>query len=231
MAFIVCHIIAYVQILSAGFNLWGVDPRILINMPFGRNTVLVGMFMLVQLLGLVGAILIIQKRRLGYRLSIVHHVMLAPALVITGWGLVVMMDDRINLTLLFMSKPTGADVSFFWSLGWNTVFQQVTRNVPTGSTYIGVNLCAYACATVLWVGMDQTDEAKAEREMQVRRRQTRRRPSEPLALPYYPPDHHYPPPPQRPARTAQQTLQQYLQEQRLRPPQGARQPGRAPRDW
>jgi hypothetical protein len=40
-----------------------------------------------------------------------------PALVVTGWGLVMLMDDRINLTLLFMSKPSGGDVGLYWSLG------------------------------------------------------------------------------------------------------------------
>jgi hypothetical protein len=203
MALIFCYIIAYVQIMSAGFNLWGVDPRILLTMPFGRNTMLVGMFLLTQLLGLLGAVLILQKMRLGFILSILHHVLLLPALLVTSWGLVMLMDDRINVTLLFMSGPSGSDIGFYWSLGWSSVFQQVTPNVPSGSTYIGINLFAYACATVLWLAMDETDGAKAEREMRMRRRQ--RRP--PLALP----------PPQS-----------YPQEPRMRPHQGARQQPRMP---
>jgi hypothetical protein len=204
MALIICYIIAYVQILSAGYNLWGVDPRILINMPLGRNTILVGLFMLIQLLGLVGAILIIQKRRLGFTLSLAHHILLLPALVVTGWGLVMLMDDRINLTLLFMSKPSGGDVGLYWSLGWTTVFKQVTTNVPTGSTYIGLNLFALACAAMMWTVMKQMDAAQAEHEMETRRRrrQARRRPPEPLALPYYP-----------------RQQQQYPQQQRMHPPQ------------
>ena len=203
MALIICYIIAYVQIMSAGFNLWGVDPRILLDLPFGRNTILVGFFLVSQLLGLVGAILMLQNARLGFILSIVHHVLLLPALLVTSWGLVMLMDDRINLTLLFMSGPNGSDVGFYWSLGWESVFQQVTPNVPNGSTFMGINLFAYACATALWLGMDETDAAKAEREMQMRRRQRRnRRP--PLALP--PPPQHYP------------------QQQRPRPHPGARKP-------
>ena len=205
MALIICYVIAYVQILSAGFNLWGVDPRILVTMPTGRNTMLVGLFLLAQILGLAGAILVLQKRRLGFVLSIFHHFLLLPALLVTSWGLVMLLDDRINATLLFMSKPSGADVGFYWSLGWSTVFQQVTRNVPTGSTYIGINLFAFACATVMWVGMDETDEAKAEREMQMRRRQRQAR--RPLALP----------PPQP-----------YAQQQRWQEQRGARQPPRTP---
>ena len=214
MALIICYIIAYVQILSAGFNLWGVDPRILINMPFGRNTVFIALFLLVQILGLAGAILILQNLRLGLVLSIVHHILLLPAVVITGWGLVMLMDDRINVTLLYMSKPSGSeDVSCFWSLGWGTVFQQVTHNVPAGSTYIGINLFALACAAVMWTVIRQTDAAKAEYEMAMRRRQrrARQRPPEPLALPYYP-----------------QQQQQYPQQQRMRPQQGVQQPRRAP---
>ncbi len=206
MALFFCYIIAYVQILSAGFNLWGVDPRILVNMPAGRNVVLVGLFMLVQLLGLAGAILIIQKIRFGFVLSIVHHILLLPSLVITSWGLVMLMDDRINATLLFMSKPTGSDVAFYWSLGWSSVFSQVTRNVPNGSTYVGINLFAFVCATLLWIGMDETDAAKAEREMQKRRRQRQaRRP--PLTLP---------------------APQPYPQQPRMHPQQGVRQPSRMP---
>lgn len=183
MALIFCYIIAYIQILSAGFNLWGIDPRILVNISVGRNTILVGLFLLIQLLGLAGAILMLQKVRLGFVLSIVHHLLLVPAMVITGWGLVMLMDDRINVTLLFMSEPTRSDVSFYWSLGWRSVFQQVTPNVPTGSTYIGINLFAFICATLLWVGMDQTESAIEEREMQKRRRQRQAARRDSLALP------------------------------------------------
>jgi hypothetical protein len=205
MALIVCYVIAYIQILSAGFNLWGVDPRILVNMPLGRNTALVGLFLLAQFLGLAGAVLMLQKIRLGFVLSIFHHIILMPALVVTSWGLVMLLDDRINATLLFMSKPGGSEVGFYWSLGWGTVFEQVTpRNVPRGSTYIGINLFAFACATLLWLGMDETDAAKAEREAQMRRRQRQSRRA-PLALP---------------------APQPYRQQQRMDPRQGARQPQR-----
>jgi hypothetical protein len=206
MALFICHVIAYVQILSAGFNLWGVDPRVLVDMPLGRNTVFVGLFLLAQLLGLAGAVLMLQKMRLGFVLSILHHILLLPALLVTSWGLVMLMDDRVNATLLYMSKPSGSDVGFYWSLGWGTVFKQVTPNVPIGSTYIGINLFAFICAIVLWLGMDETDAAKAEREMRMRRRQ-------------------------RPARRPQLALpppQPYPQQQRMHPQQGARQPPHIP---
>jgi hypothetical protein len=201
MPLIVCYVIAYIQILSAGFNLWGVDPRVLVNAPVGRNTIFVGLFLLVQLLGLAGAILMIHRMRLGFVLSIAHHVLLLPALVITSWGLVMLMDDRINATLIFMSKPNGSDVSFYWSLGWGTVFQQVTRNVPNGSTFIGINLFALACGVVLWTVLREMDAAEAEYEMEMRRRQRKARRT-PLALP--------------------------SPQQRMHPQQGARQPQRMP---
>jgi hypothetical protein len=213
MALIFCNAIAYIQILSAGYNLWGVDPRILVNVPFGRNTILIGFFMVVQTLGLTGAILIIQKKRLGFTLSLAHHILLLPALVVTGWGLVMLMDDRINITLLFMSKPSGGDVGLYWSLGWTTVFKQVTANVPTGSTYIGLNLFALACAATMWTVIKQMDAAEAEYELEMRRRrrQARRRPPEPLALPYYPrqqqprPQQQRPHPPQQDVRQRPRT--------------------------
>lgn len=204
MPLVICYVIAYVQILSAGFNLWGVDPRVLVSTPFGRNTIFVGLFLLVQLLGLAGAILMIQKMRLGFVLSIAHHVLLLPALVITSWGLVMLMDDRINATLIFMSKPSGSDVSFYWSLGWGTVFQQVTRNVPNGSTFIGINLFALACGGVLWTVLREMDAEQAEYEMEMRRRQRQAKRS-PLALPSPQP-----------------------QQQRTHPQQSARQPPRMP---
>jgi hypothetical protein len=125
-----------------------------------------------------------------------------------------LMDDRINLTLLFMSKPSGGDVGLYWSLGWTTVFKQVTANVPTGSTYIGLNLFALACAAMMWTVMKQMDAAEAAHEMETRRRQrqARRRPPEPLALPYYP-----------------RQQQQYPQQQRMHPPhQDVRQRPRVP---
>lgn len=206
VAIIIWHIIAYVQILSAGFNLWGVDPRILTDMPFGRNMILVGLFLLVQLLGLAGAILMLQQTRLGFVLSLVHHILLLPALVVTGWGLVMLMDDRINVTLLLMSQPNTTDMSVYWSLGWSSVFQQVTRNVPTGSTYIGINLFALACATVLWREVREIDALAAEYEMEMRRRKRQARRA-PLALP---------------------APQPYPQQQRMPPQQGARQQPRMP---
>ncbi|NJM36086.1 MAG: hypothetical protein HC850_16940, partial [Rhodomicrobium sp.] len=186
MALNICYIIAYLQIMSAGFNLWGFDPLILFNMPAGRNTILVGLFQLTYLLGLVGGILMLQKVRLGFTLSILHQLLLMPALVVTGWGLVMLMDDRINVTLLFMSRPEGGDVGFFASLGWNTVFHQVTRNVPAGSTYFGINLFAFACAAILWAGMDETDEEEDEYEYEDDFEMTpsgRQQRSAPLALP------------------------------------------------
>jgi hypothetical protein len=207
MALIICYIIAYIQILSAGFNLWGVDPRILLTMPVGRNMIFVVLFMLVQLLGLAGAILVLQKARLGFVLSLAHHILLLPALVITGWGLVMLMDDRINVTLLFMSQPNSTDISLFWSLGWVTVFKQVTQSVPNGSTYIGVNLFALACALMMWKVIQEADAAAAEHEMEIRRRQ-RQAKRAPLALP--PPKQY-----QQPQRTYQQ--------------QGAPRPRRIPR--
>ena len=213
---VVCYIIAYIQIMSAGFNLWGVNPLILLDMPLGRNSILVGLFLLAQLLGLAGAALILRKMRLGFILSIAHHVLLLPAMLVTSWGLVMFMDDRINLTLLFMSRPDGSDISLFWSLGWTSVFQQVTPNVPNGSTYIGINLFAYACATMLWLGMDETEEAIAEREMRMRRRQ-RQAKRTPLALPspqQYPPKQRSQPRPQpqrpaRPQRMSQRAEREY----------------------
>jgi hypothetical protein len=206
VALIFCYIIAYIQILSAGFNLWGVDPRILVNVPLGRNTIFLVLFLVAHILGLAGAVLMLQKMRLGFVLSIVHHILLVPALVVTSWGLVMLLDDRINVTLLFMSDPSGSGVGFYWSLGWGTVFSQVTRNVPVGSTYIGINLFAFACATVLWIGMDETDEAMDEPDVPIRPRQRQDRRA-PLALP---------------------APQPYRQEQRAHPQQGARQPPRMP---
>ncbi len=208
MALIFCYIIAYIQILSAGFNLWGVDPRILLTMPVGRNMVFVVLFMLVQLLGLAGAILVLQKMRLGFVLSLAHHILLLPALVITGWGLVMLMDDRINVTLLFMSQPNSTDISLYWSLGWGTVFKQVTQNVPNGSTYVGINLCALGCAFMMWKVIQEADAAAAEHEMELRRRQRQARRPQQLALP--------PPQPQK-------------QPQRMYQHQGAPKPRRMPR--
>jgi hypothetical protein len=206
--------------MSAGFNIWGVDPRILVNLPFGRNMLFVGLFLMAQILGLAGAILMLQKARLGFVLSIAHHLLHLPALVITSVGLVMLMDDRINVTLLFMSKPAGSDVGFYWSLGWSSVFSQVTRNVPTGSTFLGMNLFAFACATCLWIGMDELDAEQAEEDeddMDMRRPRQATRAQlalpPPLAQPY----------PQRPL-----PQQGGRQPPRVPPPQGPRQPPRAP---
>ncbi|MBX2804785.1 MAG: hypothetical protein KTR19_02340 [Hyphomicrobiales bacterium] len=229
MALVVCHAIAYIQILSAGYNLWGVNPLIIFDIPFGRNTIMIGLFMIIQILGFVGAIMILQQgRRLGFILSILHHVLLLPALVITGTGLVVLMDDRLNLTLLFMNTPNGGDVGLYWSLGWNTVFKQVTANVVTGSTYIGVNLFAMACIFQLWVGMDELEAAAMRQQKEMRRRERQATRKKPLALPA---PQRRDEPPERLARPQQAFPQERMRpprDARMRPPQAERQSRRPP---
>lgn len=230
MALVICQVIAYIQIMSAGFNLWGVDPRILFSTPFGRNTAFVGLFILVQILGLAGAVLMLQKTRIGFLLSMVHHALLLPALVVTSAGLVMMMDDRVNVTLLFMSKPTGADIGVFWSLGWTSVFDQVARNnVPVGATYYGMNLFAFACAFTMWAGMDEMFPARSARAMQVRKRPKPAQGKRMLALP--PPTPSAPKPPGgKPAGPrpqgrgpSQQSPRPANQPRRIGPQEGTRQ--------
>jgi hypothetical protein len=232
MALFICYAIAYVQILSAGFHLWGVNPQVLLNTPLGRNAIFIGLFLLVQLLGLAGAVMMLHRIRLGFVLSIFHHLLLLPALVITSWGLVMLMDDRINATVIFMSKPTGMDFAFHWSFGWGTVFDQVARNVPRGSSYVGINLFAFFCACAVWVGMGQTDAAKAEREVQMRRRQRQAR--RPLALPA-PQSYPQRADMQNGARQSQrmhpQQQRMHPEQQRMHPPQRVRQPPRMPPRW
>jgi type II secretory pathway pseudopilin PulG len=198
MALIICYLIACVQIIGVAFNLWGFDPRLLANLSLNSSSFFIALFVLIQVFGLIGALLIFARLRAGFVLSILHHALLMPAVLIASSRFVLLADDLLNASLFYLSKPTGSGWAFYWSLGWETVFKQVTRGVPRGSVFVGVNLFALACVLVLWAVMRQMAAAKAreaeEAEMTRRREQrARRRSPEPRAPRPYPQD-EYPQP-------------------------------------
>jgi hypothetical protein len=252
MALIICYVIACVQILGAAYNLWGFDPRILLNFSIDRNSLFIAMFLVMQILGIVGGLLMFTMARLGLLFSIFHHLLLMPMLLFTSSRFVLLTDDLINASLFYVSKPTGSSVAFYWSLGWNSVFEQVTKGVPRGSFFIGINLFALVCALLLWgivrqmgPSHDEDEEEEYEdeeelraREMEMLRRQqqARRRPPEPAPErrppPEYP-DYDYPQYPQQqrmpPQQRPQQPPQQHSRpQQRLHPQPGVRMPPRVP---
>jgi hypothetical protein len=221
MALIICYIIAGIQLLGVGFNLWIFDPRLLLNISLDRNAFFVLLFLAIQLFGLLGALLIFARMRLGLALSMLHHLLLVPATLVSTSGarFVLLTDDLINASVFYMSKPTGTSVAFYWSLGWGTVFEQVTKGVPRGSVFIGANLFALFCALVLWVVLRQMNAAKAQeaREAQMRRRQqARRRQREQAPQPqsYPQPDYAEPDYAQAPYAQAPYAQDDYAQEDR-----------------
>lgn len=217
MALVICYIIACVQILGVGFNLWAFDPRILANLSIDRNTVFILLFLTIQAFGLLGAALIFARMRLGFVLSILHHLLLVPAVLISSSRFVLLTDDLVNASLFYLSKPSGSSVAFYWSLGWGPVYEQVTKGVPRGSVFIGVNLFALACVIVLWVVLRHINAVREEeaREMEMRRRQQarRRRQEQQRAPQPYPQDDH----PQEPYPQPQEPYPQYEDRQNAYP--------------
>jgi hypothetical protein len=236
MALIICYLIACVQIVGVAFNLWGFDPRVLANLSINSSSFFVGLFVLIQVFGLVGALLIFARLRAGFALSILHHALLMPAVLIASSRFVLLADDLLNASVFYASKPTGSGFAFYWSLGWETVFQQVTRGVPRGSVFVGINLFALACVLVLWVIMRQMAAAKAReaeememmrrREQRARRRQSEQRAPQPYLEDDYPqrapqpyPEDDYPQRAHRQHDHPTHEYPQHPQQQRMHPQQ------------
>ena len=164
------YAIILVQFLGGLIAFYRVDPKILLSALSLQSGFFLGLFLLIHVLGLVGALLVVFRLRWGFLLSIAHQLLMVLGLKI-GTSFTFLTHDVISFFVFFLSRFDEYSVTFRWSWGLGTIFAQLARD-PRG-IYIGINLFALACAAYLWWAMK---EAEAERAEVERARRPQRRP-------------------------------------------------------
>ena len=154
----VLYAVILVQFLGGLIAFYRVDPKVLFSSLSLQNGFFLGLFILIHVLGLLGAVLVVLRRRLGFFLSIAHHLLMALGLKI-GTTFVFLTHDVLSLFVFLLSRFDEYSLTLRWSWGLGTIFAQLARD-PRG-TYIGINLFALACAGFLWWALK---EAETERE-------------------------------------------------------------------
>ena len=174
--FYVLYVVILVQFLGGALAFYRVDPRVLVSSLSLQNGVFLGLFLLIHLLGLVGAVLAAFRLRWGFILSIAHQLLMMVGLKIAS-TFTFLTHDVVSLFVFYLSRFGESSLAVRWSLGMDTIFGQLARD-PRG-TYIGINLFALACAGYLWWAMKSAQaEAAAAAEAARARRPQRRRPAQ-----------------------------------------------------
>jgi hypothetical protein len=166
MARIVLYLIILVQFLGGLVAFYRVDPKILFGSISLENGLFLGLFLLIHLLGLAGAVLIVLGRRFGLTLSLAHQLLMVVGLKI-GTSFMFLTHDVVSFFVSFVSSFGEYSWTYHWSIGTDTIFAQIAAN--TRVTYIGVNDFALLCAGYLWwamretaAGADEADEVEDE---------------------------------------------------------------------
>ena len=168
--FYVLYVVILVQFLGGLIAFYRVDPKVLFSSLSLQNGFFLGLFLLIHVLGLVGALLAAFRLRWGFFLSIAHQLLMVVGLKI-GTSFAFLTHDVLSFFVFFLSRFDEYSLTFRWSWGLGTVFAQLARD-PRG-TYIGLNLFALACAAYLWWVMNAAERERAEQAALARRRQRR----------------------------------------------------------
>ena len=155
----VLYAVILTQVLGGLIAFYRVDPRVLFSELSLQNGFFLGLFILIHLLGIVGAVLVVFRRRLGFLLSIAHQLLMVLGLKI-GTAFVFLTHDVLSLFVFLLSRFDEYSVTWRWSWGLGTIFAQLARD-PRG-TYIGINLFALACAGYLWWAMKEVNAGRDE---------------------------------------------------------------------
>jgi hypothetical protein len=157
----VLYAVILVQFLGGLIAFYRVDPKVLFSSLSLQNGFFLGLFILIHLLGIAGAVLVVVRRRLGFLLSIAHQLLMVLGLKI-GTTFVFLTHDAVSIYVFLLSRFDEYFVTWRWSWGISTIFAQLARD-PRG-TYIGINLFALACAGYLWWAMKEADAEVEEPE-------------------------------------------------------------------
>ena len=173
------YLVLLVQFLGGAIAFYRIDPKVLLGELSLQNGFFLGLFILIHLLGLFGAILALVKRRLGLILSIAHQLLMVLGLKI-GTTFAFLTHDVLSFFVFLLSRFDEYSVTFRWSWGLGTIFAQLARD-PRG-TYIGLNLIALACAGFFWWVL-RSDAAERAELAELARRAQGRGPRPPRSAP------------------------------------------------
>jgi hypothetical protein len=173
--FYMLYVVLLVQLAGGAIAFYRIDPKILFSELSLRNGFFLGLFILIHLLGVLGAILAAFRLRWGFLLSIAHHLLMALGLKI-GTTFVFLTHDALSVFVFYLSRFGESSVAVRWSWGLGTIFAQLARD-PRG-IYIGINLVALACAGYLWWAMKAARAQAAEPEKARRPQQRAPRPAQ-----------------------------------------------------
>lgn len=172
--FYVLYVVILVQFLGGPLAFYPIYQKIDFSSLSLQNGVFLGLFLLIHLLGFVGAILAAFRLRWGFILSIAHQLLMMVGLKIAS-TFTFLTHDVVSLFVFYLNRFSESSLAVRWSIGMDTIFGQLARD-PRG-TYIGINLFALACAGYLWWAMKSAEaEAAAAAEAAKARRPQRRRP-------------------------------------------------------
>jgi hypothetical protein len=173
MGRVILYAIILVQFLGGLLAFYRVDPRVLVSAISLQNGFFLGLFLLIHLLGLVGAILVVLRLRWGLFLSIAHQVLMVLGLKV-GTTFVFLTHDVVSFFLFFVSSFGEYSWAYRWSIGMGSIFAQLAAN--TRGTYIGINVFALGCAAYLWWAMKEVEAERAELARRPQRRPEREAP-------------------------------------------------------
>jgi hypothetical protein len=162
MGRVILYLIMLVQFLGGLIAFYRVDPKILVSSISLESGLFLGLFLLIHLLGLVGAVLVLLGRRFGLTLSLAHQVLMLVGVKI-GTTFVFITHDVVSFFVFFVSSFGEVHGTYRWSVGMDTIFAQLAAN--TRGTYIGLNLLALACAGYLWWALRLTATADEEADI------------------------------------------------------------------
>ena len=168
MARIVLYLIMLVQFLGAAIAFYHLDPKVLLGSISLENGMFLGLFFLIHLLGLAGAVLVVLGRRSGLTLSLAHQLLMLVGVKI-GTTFVFITHDVVSFFVFVVRSFGEFGWTYRWSIGLDTIIAQIAAN--TRVSYIGVNVVALGCAAYLWWALKVAGEDdETETPIQVEQR-------------------------------------------------------------
>lgn len=158
----ILYLVLLVQFLGGALAFYHTDPKLLFSSLSLETGVFIGAFLLIHILGVLGAILAAFQLRWGFIMSIAHQLLMAVGVKIAT-SFVFLTHDVVSFFVFFVSRFGESSVTYRWAVGTGSIFAQLAAN--TRGTYIGLNLVALGCAGYLWWAMRQAAAEANEAEV------------------------------------------------------------------
>lgn len=153
------YLIMLVQFLGGLIAFYRLDPKVLLGSISLENGVFLGLFFLIHLLGLAGAVFVVLGRRFGLTLSLAHQLLMLVGVKI-GTTFVFITHDVVSFYLFLVRSFGEFGWTYRWSIGLDSIIAQIAAN--TRVSYIGVNVFALGCAGYLWWALRETEAGEDE---------------------------------------------------------------------